>query len=69
MTTAADVARTTGAIDGLRIDLKTEMAALHTQLKTDNEFFRREIVIKFGSMMIIGVGVILTVMRYLLLHP
>ena len=64
----ADIARSTVAIDHLRIDLKTDVAALHTQLKTDNELLRGEIVIKFGSMMVIGVGVILTVMRYLLLH-
>jgi hypothetical protein len=69
LATTADVARTTAAIDGLRIDLRTEIASLHTQLKTDNELLRREIVIKVGSMMVIGVGVMLTVMRYLLLHP
>ncbi|WP_158932308.1 DUF1640 domain-containing protein [Acidisphaera sp. S103] len=69
LATTADVARTTAAIDSLRIDLKTELATLHTQLKTENELLRREIVIKFGSMMVIGVGVMLTVMRYFLLHP
>jgi hypothetical protein len=69
LATTADVARTTAAIDSLRIDLKTEIASLHTQLKTDNELLRREIIIKFGSMMVIGVGVMLTAMRYLLLHP
>ena len=69
LATTGDVARTTAAIDSLRIDLKTELASLQTQLKTENELLRREIVIKFGSMMVIGVGVMLTVMRYFLLHP
>ena len=46
-----------------------EIAALQIQLKTDNELLRREIVIKFGSMMVIGVGVMLTAIRYLVMHP
>ncbi len=56
LATTADIARSTAAIDHLRIDLKTDVAALHTQLKTDNELLRGEIMIKFGSMMVIGVG-------------
>ena len=44
LATTADVARTTAAIDGLRIDLRTEIASLHTQLKTDNELLHREII-------------------------
>ena len=80
LATKADVGGTTAAIDGLRGELKTEMTGRHTELKTniatlqtlirtDNELLRREIVIKFGSMMVIGVGIILGAMRYFLLHP
>lgn len=78
--TQVGIAGTIVAIDGLRIELKTEIASrhtelkteiatLHTQPKTDNELLRREIVIKFGSMMVIAVGIMLTAMRYLLMHP
>lgn len=80
LATKADVGRTAAAIDGLRaelqtdlatrhIELKTELANLNTQLKMDNELLRRDVIIKFGGMMVIGVGVLLTAMRYLLLHP
>jgi len=80
LATRADTAAASAAIDGLRIELKsesagrhielkTEIAALQIQLKTDNELLRREIVIKFGSMMVIGVGVMLTAIRYLVMHP
>ena len=79
LATKLDVAGATGAIDGLRTELKTEIvsrqielkadiATLQTLIRTDNELLRREIVIKFGSMMVIGVGVILAAMRYFLLH-
>jgi len=91
LATKADIAGATVAIEGLRGELKTEMASrhtdlktdmmgrhtelrteiatLHTQLKTDNELLRRDIVIKIGSIMVIGVGIMLAAMRYLLMHP
>ncbi len=67
-------------VAGLRTEVKTEIATLHTQMKTDNatlrtefksdiELLRRDLVIKCGGMMVIGVGVMLTAMRFLLLHP
>lgn len=69
-----------GDIEALRTELKTEIGALRTELKgdisglrtevkSDIELLRRDLVIKLGSISVIGVGVLLAAMRYMPVHP
>jgi hypothetical protein len=58
LATKADIAGTHTAIDNLR-----------AELKSDIELLRRDLVIKLGSMSVIGVGVLLAAMRYMPAHP
>ena len=66
--TTADVAKVLAAIDSLRTEMKSDIAALQLTHKSENELLRRDFTIKTGSMMVVAVGVILTAMRYLGLH-
>ena len=54
-----------GEMGGLRGD----MAALEARMLSAIELLRRDMTIKFGSMMIIAVGVLLAAIRYLPPHP
>ena len=67
-------------IGALRTELKTEIGTLRTELKGDNtslraelksdiELLRRDLVIKLGSIAIVGVGILLAAMRYMPVHP
>lgn len=63
-------------IKGVRAELKTEIEGVRTdiertrtELKTDIELLRRDVTIRLGSMMIVGVGVLLAAIRYLPVHP
>jgi hypothetical protein len=67
-------------IGALRTELKTELGTLRTELKGDNtglraelksdiELLRRDLVIKLGSIAIVGVGILLAAMRYMPVHP
>jgi len=38
---------------------------LRTELKNDMELLRRDLTIRLGSVMIVGVGVLLAAIRYL----
>ena len=58
-----------GDISGLRTELKGDISALESRLELKMEVLRRDIVIKFGSMLVIAVGVMLAAMRYLPPHP
>jgi hypothetical protein len=49
--------------------VRTEITATRTELKHDIELLRRDITIKFGSMLVIAVGILLTAIRYLPPHP
>ena len=49
--------------------VRTEIATTRTELKNDIELLRRDITIKFGSMLVIAVGILLTAIRYLPPHP
>jgi hypothetical protein len=60
----ADLA-TKADIGGLRSD----MAAMRTELKGDIELLRRDMTIKLGGMLFVAVGVLLAAMRYLPPHP
>jgi len=53
----------------IRSETKSDNAMLRLETKSDIELARRDITIKLGSMIILGVGVILAAMRYLPLHP
>ncbi|MSO99905.1 MAG: DUF1640 domain-containing protein [Acetobacteraceae bacterium] len=50
-------------------DTRREIAAVKTELKGGIELLRRDITIKFGSMLVIAVGILLTAFRYLPPHP
>lgn len=56
-------------LTGLRTELKADIAGLRSELKMDIELLSRDIVIKFGSMMVITVGILLAAIRYLPPHP
>jgi hypothetical protein len=63
-------------IENLRTEVKIDIAALRTELKfdiagvrTEMEILRRDLTIRLGGMMVFGVGVMLTAMRYMTLHP
>jgi hypothetical protein len=69
-----------GDIEALRTEVKSEIGALRTELKGDNtslraefkseiELLRRDLVIKLGSIAIVGVGILLAAMRYMPVHP
>ncbi len=65
--TGADLA-TKSDVAGVRTDLKAEIAATRIELKNDIELLRRDITIKFGSMLVIAVGILLAAIRYLPPH-
>jgi hypothetical protein len=73
---AAVKAELKGDIASLRTELKGDIASLRGDLKGDIavvkgdiELLRRDITIKFGSMLVIAVGILLTAIRYLPPHP
>jgi hypothetical protein len=55
-------------VKGELLGVKAEIAAVKTELKNDIELSRRDITIKFGSMLVIAVGVLLAAIRYLPPH-
>jgi hypothetical protein len=64
----ADLA-TKGDLNILGTGLRGDMAALEARMLSAIELLRRDMTIKFGSMMIIAVGVLLAAIRYLPPHP
>ncbi len=48
---------------------RVEFGGLRTELRADIEILRRDVVIRFGSMLVIAVGVLITAFRYLPPHP
>jgi hypothetical protein len=58
LATKSDIAGTHTAIDNLR-----------AEVKSDIELLRRDLVIKLGSISVIGVGVLLAAMRYMPVRP
>nr|WP_294544321.1 hypothetical protein [uncultured Rhodopila sp.] len=76
LATKADIAGTHTAIAGtytaianLRTVLKGDIDGLRAEVKSDIELLRRDLVIKLGSIAIVGVGVLLAAMRYMPVHP
>jgi hypothetical protein len=73
LVTRSDLADTTrelrSEIAAVRTELKNEITATRTELKHDIELSRRDVTIKFGSMLVIAVGILLTAIRYLPPHP
>nr|WP_294512429.1 hypothetical protein [uncultured Rhodopila sp.] len=69
LATKSDVAGTNTAIGNLRTELKADICGLRTELKSDIELLRRDPVIKLGSIVVVGVGVLLAAMRYMPVHP
>jgi len=56
-------------ITSLRTELKADSVSLRSEFKSDIEILRRDLVIKFGGMLVISVGILLTAIRYLPPHP
>jgi hypothetical protein len=69
LVTRSDLAETSGELRNEIAAVRTEVAATRTELKHDIELLRRDISIKFGSMLVIAVGILLTAIRYLPPHP
>jgi hypothetical protein len=80
LATKSDLEATESALradlSALRTDLKASEAALRADLKasesavrSDMELLRRDMTIRLGGMMILGVGILLTAMRFMPLHP
>ena len=51
--------------DELRTELRTEIGGVRHEM----ELLRRDLTIKFGGMMVVAVGILLTAIRYLPPHP
>jgi hypothetical protein len=56
-------------IGGLRTEVKSDIAALGIQLRLEMEVIRRDVIIKFGSMLVIGISIMIATSRYFQLHP
>jgi len=73
LATRGDLAKTTAElrneIGAVKTELRNEIASTRIELKHDIELSRRDITIKFGSMLVIAVGILLTAIRYLPPHP
>ncbi|HEX3993588.1 MAG TPA: hypothetical protein VHX39_20650 [Acetobacteraceae bacterium] len=69
LVTKGDLAETTRELRTEIAAVRTEITATRTELKNDIELLRRDITIKFGSMLVIAVGILLTAIRYLPPHP
>ena len=67
--TKSNTAALRDELNQFRSEHKSDIAMLRLETKSDIELARRDITIKLGSMIILGVGVILAAMRYLPLHP
>ena len=65
----ADIAEVKAEIADLRTELKGDIAGLGSQLRLEMEVLRRVIIIKFGSMLVIAVGVLRATSRYFQSHP
>src|SRR5271165_6690298 len=64
------------AMSGAELATKSDIAGLRTELKgdiagvrSDIELIRRDLIIKLGSISVVGVGVLLAAIRYLPAHP
>jgi hypothetical protein len=68
LATRADLTAAISGVKGEILGVKAEIAAVKTELKNDIELSRRDITIKFGSMLVIAVGVLLAAIRYLPPH-
>jgi hypothetical protein len=68
LATRADLTAAITGVKGEILGVKAEIAAVKTELKNDIELSRRDITIKFGSMLVIAVGVLLAAIRYLPPH-
>ena len=73
LATRSDLAEITrelrNEIGAVKTELRNEIASTRIELKHDIELSRRNITIKFGSMLVIAVGILLTAIRYLPPHP
>lgn len=57
------------ALTGADLATRSDIATLRTELRSEMELLRRDVTIKFGSMIVIAVGVLLAAIRYLPPHP
>jgi hypothetical protein len=64
------------ALSGAELATKADIGSLRTEVKGDMgllrhdmELLRRDLTIRLGGMMVVAVGVLLTGIRYLPLHP
>ena len=69
LVTRSDLAKTTAELRSEISAVRNEIGATRTELKHDIELSRRDITTKFGSMLVIAVGILLTAIRYLPPHP
>jgi hypothetical protein len=69
LATRSDITGVKGEIAALRTEVKAELSATRTEVFNAIELLRRDITIKFGSMLVIAVGILLAAIRYLPPHP
>ena len=73
LVTRSDLAETTAElgneIASTTRALSNEFAATSVELKNNIELLRPDITIKFGSTLVIAVGILLTAIRYFPPHP
>jgi hypothetical protein len=61
-TLRADVKADNG---GLRAEMVSEFALVRSEM----ELLRRDLTIRMGGMFVVAIGVLLTAMRFMVLHP
>jgi len=69
LVTRTDLAEATAELRVEIAAVRREIGATRIELENDIELLRRDITIKFGSMLVIAVGILLTAIRYLPPHP
>jgi hypothetical protein len=69
LATRRGIAEVKTEIAAVRTELKGDIAALRAEFMNAIELLRRDLTIKSGSMLVIAVGILLAAIRYLPAHP
>ena len=59
-----DNAATKGDVVNVRNELKAEITNVRNELKADIELLKKDIIIKLGSLMAIGVGILAVLIKF-----
>ena len=65
LATTADIDAVKADIARVEASLRAEIAAVRAEIKAEIELLRRDLTIRFGSMIVVAVGILLAAMHYL----